>query len=191
MRKIENKLCRIYKKIKIAFSIKNIYLIRSLSFNYKNMLNIVTWENNEILRKVSENIFTNEYDKYIKIWKEMIKYIKNPENLWVWLRAPQIWINKRLIVVSLLKDWEDENFKTIMMINPVILEKSDETECEGEWCLSLPWQKWDVVRPKTIKIEFIDENKKTKNLVLSWVSARIVQHEIDHLDWVLFIDKLA
>jgi len=155
------------------------------------MIKIVTWENNEILRSVSAEVFVNEYDKYIKIWKEMIRYIKNPDNLWVGLARPQIWINKRFAVVSLLKDWEDENFKTVLMINPIILEKSSDTECENEWCLSLPWEKWKVTRPKTIKLQYIDENKKTKTLVLSGVSARIVQHEIDHLDWVLFIDKLS
>lgn len=154
------------------------------------MLKIETWTKNEILRKVSENIKSQEFDKYIKLGREMIKYIKNPENKWVWLAAPQIWHNKRLIVVSLLKDWDDEKFSTVMMINPEIVEKSNETDFESEWCLSVPWKKWEVERCKSIKFNYIDESKSKKTLVLNWVSARIIQHEIDHLDWILFVDKV-
>lgn len=155
------------------------------------MLKIQTWIKNEILRKVSEEIKISEFNTYIKLGKEMVKYIKNPNNKWVWLAAPQIWQNKRLIVVSLLKDWEDKNFQTIMMINPKILEHSTECEIESEGCLSVPWEKWEVERYKSIKLSYIDENKKEKNIILSWISARIVQHEIDHLDGILFVDKVV
>lgn len=154
------------------------------------MLKIETWTTNKILRNISEQIKISEFDKYIKIGREMIKYIKNPDNRWVWLAAPQIWENKRLIVVSLLKTRDDESFQTIMMINPEILEKSTETDLEDEWCLSVPWKKWKVERCKSLKITYIDENKSKKTLVLNWVSARIIQHEIDHLDWILFVDKM-
>ncbi len=154
------------------------------------MLKIQTWVKNEILRKVSEDIKPVEFNTFFKLGKEMIKYIKNPKNGWVWLAAPQVWFNQRLIVVSLIKDWEDEKFPTIMMVNPVILEKSEETCIEREWCLSVPGKKWEVLRPKNIKISFIDDKKKEVVLYLSWLSARIVQHEIDHLDWVLFVDRL-
>lgn len=154
------------------------------------MLKIQTWKQNDILRTISEEIKLSEFNTYVKLWREMIKYIKNPDNHWVWLAAPQVWYNKRLIVVSLLKDWEDENFQTIMMINPKILESSNETEVEQEWCLSVPWEKWDVERKLKIKLSYVDENKKEKIVILLWVSARIVQHEIDHLDGVLFTDKV-
>ena len=120
----------------------------------------------------------------------MIKYIKNPKNLWVWLAAPQIWINKKLIVVSLLKDYEDENYRTIMMINPEINEFSKECEVDQEWCLSLPKVKWDVERSSSIKLTYIDHEWRSNKIILKWLSARIVQHEIDHLNWVLFTDRL-
>lgn len=154
------------------------------------MLKIETGKQNEILRTVSEALKPNEYNTYIKLGKEMIKYIKNPKNGWVWLAAPQVGYNKRLIVVSLLKNRDDENFSTIMMINPNILEHSTECEIEGEWCLSVPWEKGEVERFLKIKLSYIDENKKEKIIILSWVSARIVQHEIDHLDGILFTDKI-
>jgi peptide deformylase len=154
------------------------------------MLKIETWEENPILRKVAEKINDKDFKKYVKLWKEMVKHIKDPENWWVWLAAPQVGYSVRLIVVSLLKDREDENFKTLMMINPEIEEHSDETNCDTEWCLSIPWEKWDVERFNKIKLTFLDEKKSKKTLILEWLSARIVQHEIDHLDGKLFTDYL-
>jgi len=154
------------------------------------MLKIETGKQNEILRTISEEIKSQELSTYIKLGKEMIKYIKNPDNRWVWLAAPQVWHNKRLIVVSLLKNRDDENFQTIMMINPEILEHSTECEIEWEWCLSVPGENGEVERFLSIKLCYIDENKKQRMILLSWVSARIVQHEIDHLNGILFTDKL-
>jgi len=153
-------------------------------------IKIETWENNKVLRTKCENINKNEFTKYVKIWKEMIKYIKNPDHQWVWLAAPQIWINKRLIVVSLLNDYEDESFKTIMMINPDILEFSNKCEIDWEWCLSLPWEAWEVSRSIEIKLKYYDEKQSEKIIILKWLSARIVQHEVDHINWVLFIDRV-
>lgn len=153
------------------------------------MLKIETGKQNEILRTISEEIKSQELSTYIKLGKEMIKYIKNPDNRWVWLAAPQVWYNKRLIVVSLLKNRDDENFQTVMMINPEILEHSTECEIEWEWCLSVPGENGEVERFLSIKLRYIDENKKQRIILLSWVSARIVQHEIDHLNGILFTDK--
>ena len=154
------------------------------------MLQIQTWTDNEILRKISDEIKISELKKYVKLGKEMIKYIKNPKNWWVWLAAPQVWYNKRLIVVSLLKDRDDENFPTLMMINPEILEHSSTLEKDVEWCLSVPWKKAKVARFSEIKLKYLDEKGKEKILYLKWLSARIVQHEIDHLNWVLFVDRV-
>jgi peptide deformylase len=56
--------------------------------------------------------------------------------------------------------------------------------------LSVPWKKGEVIRPKNIKISFLDDNKKQVILFLKWLPARVVQHEIDHLDWVLFVDRM-
>jgi peptide deformylase len=120
----------------------------------------------------------------------MLKYIKNPDNAWVGLAAPQVWVNKRIIVVSLIKDREDENFSTIIMINPEILEHSEEKELDKEGCLSVPQERWLVKRWKEIKLQYIDEKWQQKKLVLKGLSARVVQHEIDHLDGILFTDKL-
>jgi len=151
---------------------------------------IQTWKDNPILRKISDNVESHEIKKFISLWEEMVKIIKNPDTNWVWLAAPQIGINKRIICVSLLKTYDDKSYKTIFMINPKIISYSDDYEIDNEWCLSVPKKFWDVARAKDIKVRYIDNKWKDVVLSLSWISSRIVQHEIDHLEWILFVDKI-
>lgn len=154
------------------------------------MLNIEKWNKNKILRAISKEITKANFKKNLKLGKQMLKYIKNPDNWWVWLAAPQVWHNKRLIVVSLLKDWEDETYPTIIMINPEILSHSESKQISDEWCLSLPEEKGKVPRFSEIKIKFYDDKFKENIMKLDWLRACIVQHEIDHLDWILFTDRI-
>jgi peptide deformylase len=76
------------------------------------------------------------------------------------------------------------------MINPDILEYSDIMVCDEEWCLSVPWKKWQVERSASIKLAYQDKKWIVRTLALEGLRARIVQHEIDHLNWILFVDKL-
>ena len=157
------------------------------------MLHIETWKDNPVLRTICEPIKKSEWNIYVKIGREMRDYIKNPKNAWVGLAAPQVWVTKRVMVVSLMRDWDDENFSTVIMMNPEILETSSEILCNiEEGCLSLPkTKKWYVARSKDIKLKYYDENMKERILRLSWLASVIVQHEIDHLNGELYIDKLV
>ncbi len=76
------------------------------------------------------------------------------------------------------------------MINPEILEKSQEMTVEEEACLSLPDLRGNVARHKKITVSYIDEDGKAKTKKYSDFDAIIIQHEIDHLDGILFIDKI-
>jgi peptide deformylase len=76
------------------------------------------------------------------------------------------------------------------MINPKVLSTSEETVINTEWCLSLPGEEWEVARPKWATIEWTDVTWKKQLRKVEWYNARIMLHEIDHLDGVLFIDKL-
>lgn len=152
-------------------------------------LQIEFGENNPILRAVSTEIKTQEFSKYKSLAEAMIKHIKNPKNGGIGLAAPQIGVNKRLIVVSLMRDYEDENFRTIAMINPVITHFSESTCTEKEGCLSLPGLTGPVTRPDAVSVDFFDINGNKQHLDLTGLAARIVQHEIDHIDGILFIDK--
>jgi peptide deformylase len=153
-------------------------------------LKIQTWETNSLLRTVSEPIQTTELKKYRTLADDMIKHIKNPDNGGVWLAAPQVGVNKRLVVVSLMKTYDDDIYKTIAMINPIITETSPEKCSDQEWCLSVPGESWDVERWSWVKVEFLDIEGKKYSMKLTDLAARIVQHEIDHLDGILFTDKI-
>ena len=144
---------------------------------------------NQILRRKSEKI-TEIDDNLIEFWNILLSLMY--ENDWVWLAAPQIWENIRMIAVTSRKDtkkWQEIASETIM-INPEIIEKSPELVDSKEACLSIPNIVWLVKRHKNITIEYfwLDWHKRTKKL--RDYNAFIVQHEIDHLDGILFTDKM-
>lgn len=152
-------------------------------------LKIETGDNNPILRAVSPEIRPDEFRKYAPLAQDMVKYVKDPKNRCVGVAAPQVGHNVRLVAVSLLNSYEDENYRTVAMFNPVVLEKSDVLESDGEGCLSVPGMRGDVLRPKRIRLKYSDEKGNLFVREMSGLMARIVQHEIDHLDGVLFTDK--
>lgn len=88
-----------------------------------------------------------------------------------------------------MKTYEDETFRTIAMINPEILEHSEEKCTDKEWCLSVPGESGDVERWSWVKLAFLDIDGHKYAMRLENLAARIVQHEIDHLDGILFTDK--
>lgn len=150
---------------------------------------IETGDDNEILRSVSDIIKPAEMKQYRSLADSMIKHIKNPDNGGVGLAAPQVGVNKRLIVVSLMKTYDDETYRTIAMVNPEIIEHAENKVKWEEWCLSVPGETGDVERWEWVKVSFIDPEGRKYALRLESLAARIVQHEIDHLDGVLFTDK--
>ncbi|GAB0175063.1 MAG: peptide deformylase [Candidatus Altimarinota bacterium] len=154
-------------------------------------LKIQTGQSNSILRTLSEPIKSQEIRKYKSLALEMVKHIKDPENGGVGLAAPQVGYNKRLIVVSLMKDYDDENYRTIPMINPEIIENSGKKCSDKEGCLSVPGETGSVERWTWVRVNFLDIEGKKYSLKLEDLAARIVQHEIDHLDGVLFTDKVV
>ena len=93
---------------------------------------IQTGKTNDILRTKSESVAPSEFRKYLRLAEDMVRYIKNPDNGGVGLAAPQLGVNKRIIAVSLMRDGDDENYRTIAMINPEITEHAEEVECDNE-----------------------------------------------------------
>ncbi len=152
---------------------------------------IQTGKENEILRVISAPVEKIELKAMITLAENMIKYVKDPDNGGVGLAAPQIWTNKRVIVVAIMKTRDDDIGKIIGMINPIILEHSEECELGSEGCLSVPGEFGDVIRYKTLKVNYIDTKGKEIIMIFSGFTARIIQHEIDHLDGVLFTDKIV
>ncbi len=99
------------------------------------------------------------------------------------LAAVQVGVLRRVVII------EVEEGELYELINPVIIERSDEEQHELEGCLSLP-NRWGVtVRPKTVTVRAMDRNGKYYTLTGSDLLARAICHETDHLDGVLYIDK--
>lgn len=146
-------------------------------------------QNNPILRKKSVPIKKHELHIFKKIGENMVNYIKNPKNQWIWLAWPQIWLDKRIIVVWTPKKDTDEAYQVIYMVNPVILANNGEMSAAEEGCLSLPWLRWNVMRYNEIEVEWIDGTGKKMRKKCSWLWARVIQHEIDHLDGIMICDK--
>ena len=107
----------------------------------------------------------------------------------VGLAAIQVGIAKRIIVMDIAREGEDP--KPLKMANPEILWKSDEEVVCEEGCLSVPDQYSEVSRPKAVKVRYIDEENEIREMDADGFLATCVQHEIDHLNGVLFIDHIS
>ena len=105
------------------------------------------------------------------------------------LAAPQIGISKRLIVMDCAKD--DNPPEIWKMINPEIISRSEETTKMEEGCLSIPGYNGDVTRPAEVEVRYMDIDGTAQQMTATGLLAACVQHEIDHLDGVLFIDYLS
>lgn len=105
----------------------------------------------------------------------------------VGLAAPQVGVSERIIVV----DPQQDDLPAFAMINPEILELSKETEKGEEGCLSIPGLRDIVERAYKVVVRGTTETGETRELELDGLPARIIQHEVDHLDGILFFDRLS
>lgn len=148
-------------------------------------MHIITYPS-EVLRKSSSTVENFDHSLRATV-AAMIDtmYMNNG----VGLAAPQIGINERLIVVDHTSGQQAHTL--IAMINPVIVWKSNDTESEIEGCLSVPGIKLNVYRNSEIEVEYSDLSGKQCRNLYSGLTARIIQHEIDHLDGILLIDRAS
>ena len=105
------------------------------------------------------------------------------------LAAVQVGILKRLIVIDISKDEEKKN--PLILINPEIISRSQKKSIYDEGCLSLPGHFAEIERPAECEIKFVDYNGKEKKLHAKGLLATCIQHEVDHLNGILFIDYLS
>jgi peptide deformylase len=105
------------------------------------------------------------------------------------LAAPQVGVNRRIIVLDVAKD--EANPQPLCMANPELVWVSDEDTLHEEGCLSVPEHYADVVRPARIRVRYLDRQNDIRQLEADGLLARVIQHEMDHLDGVLFIDHLS
>ena len=105
------------------------------------------------------------------------------------LAAVQVGILKRLIVIDISKDKEKKN--PLFLINPEIIFRSEKTSIHEEGCLSLPGHFAEIERPAECQVKFINYEGKEKELKADGLLATCIQHEVDHLNGILFIDYLS
>jgi peptide deformylase len=104
------------------------------------------------------------------------------------LAAPQIGVGLRFVVVDLMPD---DKPQPMTLINPEIIARSEELATREEGCLSLPGQYADVTRPARVTVRYTEANGARCQMDAEGLLAACVQHEIDHLDGVLFVDHLS
>ena len=136
----------------------------------------------DLLRKKSRTIEVVD-DKIREILDDMHETLKASKD-GIGLAAPQVGILKRLVVIDLSAE-DGEIYK---LVNPVIVKSKGEQVCR-EGCLSVPGMLGDVIRPKEIVVEALNENGEKIKIKAKDLLAIVLCHEIDHLDGVLFIDK--
>ena len=105
------------------------------------------------------------------------------------LAAIQVGVPKRVIVMDLSRD--DEKKNPLYFINPVLITNSDNNAAYEEGCLSVPGQFAEIDRPDQCHISYLDYNNKQQELKAKGLLATCIQHEIDHLEGILFIDYLS
>jgi len=139
---------------------------------------------NELLRQKAapiENI-KKDSSKWNEIVQQMYDMLKKGKG--VGLAGPQVGILQRIFVVHV------EGDEPRVFINPSIIETSQETAKYEEGCLSVPGIWADVIRPKKIKVQAWNEKGRAFTLETEGLLARVILHEYDHLEGVLFIDRL-
>ena len=112
----------------------------------------------------------------------------------VGIAAPQVYISKRVIIVASrpnLRYPDAPEMDAVVMVNPEILEQSDVAVLGEEGCLSVPNERGLVARAETIKVRYFTLQGELVETIFHGFPARIVQHEIDHLNGILFVDCLS
>ena len=144
---------------------------------------------NPVLRQKTKKI-ENIDDKLIEIINDMFETMYNADG--IGLAANQVGLDISLFVMdSAAKSDDNSKYSPIVLINPEIINPSEEKSFYQEGCLSIPKVYEDVERPKEIEVKYYDQNMKEVITTLNALQARIFQHELDHLNGVCFDTKVG
>jgi len=146
--------------------------------------NILT-EPNKLLRQISQKVDKVGKDEQ-KLMDDMLETMYSANG--IGLAAIQIGVPKRIIVMDISKEKEK---KPMFFVNPEINNKNKVHSVYEEGCLSVPNQFAEIERPSTCEVKYLDYNGNEKILKAEGLLATCIQHEMDHLEGVLFIDYLS
>lgn len=141
------------------------------------------------IRKIGDPVLRTKAKKIDEITEKINDLIDNMFETMssedrIGLAAPQVGILKRIAVVDIQED------NKIVLINPEIIEEEGKAVME-EGCLSIPGETGDVIRAEKIKVKTLDRDGNEIEFKAEGLEARAIQHEIDHLDGILFLDKVV
>jgi len=137
-----------------------------------------------VLRKVAEPVETVD-DEVRRLMDDMLETMYDADG--VGLAAPQIGESRRVIVI----DIRDPDVPPFGLVNPVIVERSEELARGEEGCLSIPGLAEIVERPASVVVEALDRDGNPTRIEAEGLLARALQHEVDHLDGILFFDRVS
>lgn len=138
-----------------------------------------------VLRQPAKRISKVD-DDVRKLARQMLQTMYSEDG--IGLAAPQVGINKQLIVVD--TNLDDPSTPPLILINPTITSTSQDLCVVQEGCLSIPNVYLDVTRPKVIEVSYKDELGRPQKMTAKGLVARVIQHEIDHLNGVMFVDRV-
>ena len=144
--------------------------------------------------KLGNEVLRNPANRVSKVDSSMRELAKNMLTSMytakgIGLAAPQVGIEKRILVIDL--DIENPATPPHVFINPEITASSASIDTYEEGCLSIPGVYLDVIRPTSIKLSFRDEMGRPKKMNADGLLARCIQHEVDHLNGILFVDRVT
>ncbi len=126
-------------------------------------------------------------DEIRRLMDDMLETMRTA--IGIGLAAPQVGVAKRVIVLDVARQGEPP--QPMMLANPEILWRSEELATFSEGCLSLPEHYADVTRPAQIRLRYLDYQNEIREIDASGLLATCIQHEMDHLDGVLFVDHIS
>jgi peptide deformylase len=147
----------------------------------------ITIYGDKILRKTVDPIKQID-DEIIEVIQNMFGTMRNANG--IGLAGNQVGLNKQIFVIDVSPVEGCELIKPVVMINPKIIEKSDDLKIMEEGCLSLPEYRADVERPESIKIRFLSPAEQEEEIEADGLFARVIQHEYDHLIGKMIPDRI-
>ena len=151
-------------------------------------------ESHPALHEIAEEITAEDFSsgavkKLIKDMKAALKEYNVDGFVAVAIAAPQIGVSKRLFLVEDQSKEREDALPSFVAINPKIIKTSKKTHIVGEGCLSVPEYYGEVLRHKNVTMRALDENGEEYERGSGGLLAQIMQHECDHLDGILFVDR--
>ncbi len=147
----------------------------------------VTIYGDSILRETAKPVNTVD-DELIKNIQDMFETMRNANG--IGLAANQVGLNKKIFIVDLKGVEGYDDFKPLVVINPEIIEYSDEQVIMEEGCLSLPDLRADVERSEIIKLRYLDTDEEVQEIEADELLARVILHEYDHLIGKMIPDRV-